>query len=358
MIALALLALCAVFPFAMPSKADVPPPPASGYVLDTANVLSSGTVQYINQSVQALEQACNGAQIAVVTVNFTDGLGVEQYAYQLFNSWGVGDAQKNNGFLLLLSIQEEDYWAMAGSGVQGYFTPSYIDNMLQSNLEPDFAAGNYDAGVNKTFGAILSGFMNYYGVSNLSNGGSAGGAVSNGGYDSNYDYNGGYYDYGYSTSDSIMNIVGGFVSFFVIIVVLIIVIAVISKMSMRGGVARGYGYNPYPFWGGFGMGWMFRPFMNRYHYNRFGGWRGPGPGPGPGPRPGGPGMGPGPGNRPGGGFGGGSTFGGGAGRSSGGGFGGFGGGGGFSGGGHSGGFGGGGFSGGGGHSFGGGAGRH
>ena len=97
--------------------------PSAGYVGDYANVLTDETEQYIIEQSAKLDQA-TGAQIVVVTVDFLDGMTAEEYAYTIFNEWGIGDAEKDNGLLLLLAIGEEDYWAMQGKGLQKESSPA------------------------------------------------------------------------------------------------------------------------------------------------------------------------------------------------------------------------------------------
>ena len=149
--------------------------PAEIYVGDYANVLSAETEQYIIEQNQALAQA-TGAQIVIVTVDFLDGMEIEDYAYTIFNDWGIGDAEKNNGLLLLLAIGEENYWAMQGSGLEGVLSSGMLGDYLYEYLEPDFAAGDYDAGVYKVFNAFLGWFQEYYDGSG--SGSAAGGTES------------------------------------------------------------------------------------------------------------------------------------------------------------------------------------
>lgn len=56
------------------------------YVNDTANILSNETKEYIISINQNLESQ-TGAQIVVVTVTDLEGLGVEDYATQLFRKY-------------------------------------------------------------------------------------------------------------------------------------------------------------------------------------------------------------------------------------------------------------------------------
>ena len=93
--------------------AAVPDAPKPFYAADFANVLEQETEDYITEHNGVLENAC-GAQIVVVTTDFLDGMDIEDYAYTIFNNWKIGDADKNNGVLLLLAIGEENYWCMQG----------------------------------------------------------------------------------------------------------------------------------------------------------------------------------------------------------------------------------------------------
>lgn len=135
--------------------------PTDVYVGDYANVLSEETEQYMIQQNQGLEQA-TGAQLVVVTVDFLDGLDIAEYAYQIFNEWGIGDSEKNNGLLLLLAIGEDNYWAVQGKGLEGILSSGELGDYLYNYLEPDFAAKNYDAGVRKVFDALYGWYEEYY----------------------------------------------------------------------------------------------------------------------------------------------------------------------------------------------------
>jgi uncharacterized protein len=148
-VALVLLALlCA------PALAKVVSPGADFYYLDNANVLSEELEGEIFFANKLLYDAC-GAQIVVVTVDSTGREAIDDYAYELFNSWGIGDAAKNNGFLLLLAIDDDDYYARTGSGLDRRFSASTIKEYYDSYLERDFAAKRYEEGVKKFFEAVF-----------------------------------------------------------------------------------------------------------------------------------------------------------------------------------------------------------
>ena len=125
-----------------------------GYVADFADVISRGTIDYINLSNEALEKAC-GAEIMIVTVDFLDGTKINDYVYRLFNEWKPGSPDRDNGILLLLAIGEDDYYAMQGAGLENQFGDGLLDDYLQEYLEKHFADGDYDSGVRRFFDACL-----------------------------------------------------------------------------------------------------------------------------------------------------------------------------------------------------------
>lgn len=145
------------------ARAAVPlSPPANGYIADYAGVLSNATEQGILRKNRHLT-AQTGAAIVVVTVNTLAGMDIYEYAMELFNTWGIGSAEENNGLLLLLAIEEENYYSLPGSGITDALTPSVLDNLQWNYLEQDFAAGDYDAGVRQLFDEYYNWFDDYYG---------------------------------------------------------------------------------------------------------------------------------------------------------------------------------------------------
>lgn len=145
------------------TEMDVVEPTAAFYVADYANVLSDETETYIVNMSKRLEEL-TGGEIVVVTMEFLGGKSIEDYAYNLMNQWSIGSETQNNGVLLLLSVGEADYFAMAGSGITLALTDTLLGDYLNQYLEPDFVTGNYDSGVTKFFDAILGWFGNFYAV--------------------------------------------------------------------------------------------------------------------------------------------------------------------------------------------------
>ena len=139
------------------------------YTYDEAGALSDKTMEHID-AMNASLFAQTGAQIMVKTVNSTNGQDILEYAIDLGNQYGVGDAERNNGVVMVLALDNisasglpGDYGVVVGDGLTDY--GNTFSSLQYQYLEDDFAAGNYDAGVKKTVDALFDWFADYYNVS-------------------------------------------------------------------------------------------------------------------------------------------------------------------------------------------------
>jgi len=149
-----LACIAALVIFALPALAVVQPG-NDFYVLDDADVLSDATEGMIVFSNDLLEADC-GAQFVVVTLETTGDEDIEDYAYELFNEWGIGDKKANNGFLLLLATGDEDYYYLPGAGLDYDLSGGRLRAIIDEYLEPYFAEGAYDKGVAESFEQIFA----------------------------------------------------------------------------------------------------------------------------------------------------------------------------------------------------------
>lgn len=137
----------------------------SFYVQDSANVISSSTEKAIENYNADLEAQCNGAQIVIVTVEYLEGMRSDEYAFRLFNDWGVGSGTENNGMLLLLATQEKKGWLAVGDGISNMFSENSIGDMLDEHFWPLSDRGEHDQAVQSIFVVLLNWYDSYYGSS-------------------------------------------------------------------------------------------------------------------------------------------------------------------------------------------------
>ena len=261
-------ALCPAFA----ASASLPELPKDQCVVDEANVLSSSTEQTIIQLNNQLQANCKGATIGVLTVDYTGSCTTEEYALQAANAWGIGSSTGNNGVLILLVMETQqyadgDYYIATGDGFRNTTLESQASALAQT-MEGDFVNRDYSDAVITCANNVADTIASVYGVN-----------LNNGSYD----------DGSYAQPDdgptTFGDIVLGIVILFMSLMVMLIIVLFVFRVFIAP-IGHAVGWN----WGPFAWGYM--AGSARRHYRP-----GPPPPPGPGFGPGyGPGYGPGPRN--------------------------------------------------------------
>lgn len=156
--------IIAIFIFfsSVASFGTFPSNPRESMVVDQANLLHSDTEQTILDVNKALEET--GAQIVVVTISSLEGADLESYSNELFRTWEIGDAKKNNGILLLIAKEEKKIRIEVGYGLEGAIPDGLAGRIIREEISPLFKEGDYDLGVLNGFNALATKVAEEYGV--------------------------------------------------------------------------------------------------------------------------------------------------------------------------------------------------
>ncbi|MEA3430238.1 MAG: TPM domain-containing protein [Nanoarchaeota archaeon] len=117
----------------------------NGFVNDHANIIDAEDEAELNSILKSLYDA-DIAEFAVVTIDSLEGVAIESYALDL--AQGVlGDKEKNNGLLLLVSLQDREYRFEVGRGLEGDLNDGKVGRIGRTYLIPNFRAGDYGTGI-------------------------------------------------------------------------------------------------------------------------------------------------------------------------------------------------------------------
>ena len=111
-----------------------------------AKKLESGLRRYADNT---------GTQIVVVTVPSLGGRDVADYGRALGTAWAVGQRDKNNGVVVLLSGQERKVTIQPGSGLASTITPAVTSRII-AEMTPGFKRGNYFAGLRTGLNTLMA----------------------------------------------------------------------------------------------------------------------------------------------------------------------------------------------------------
>lgn len=124
------------------------------FVTDQANLLSAADAKKLEGGLRKYADN-TGTQVVVVTVPSLNGTKVAEYARQLGTAWGVGQRDKNNGIVILLSGKEHQMSIEAGSGLRSSITPELTKRVMNQDMAPAFKQGNYFAGLRKGLNTLM-----------------------------------------------------------------------------------------------------------------------------------------------------------------------------------------------------------
>ncbi len=128
-------------------------PALTGRVVDQANVMSAESRSEVAARSQDLEQK-SGIQLVVATVSSLNGS--DTYANELFRTWKLGQAQKNNGVLLLVAPAEHKVRIEVGYGLEGTLTDALSSTIISAAIIPRFKTGDFSGGIERGVDGIIS----------------------------------------------------------------------------------------------------------------------------------------------------------------------------------------------------------
>jgi len=121
-------------------------PAYRGYINDFVNLISSEDYQTISALAQALEDKTT-AQIAVVTLKTTKPYDIQDYSIRLAEKWKIGQADKDNGLLLLVAIEDKKVWISTGYGLEGAIPDAQANKIYREIITPYFKQNNFSKGI-------------------------------------------------------------------------------------------------------------------------------------------------------------------------------------------------------------------
>ncbi|MBD3728857.1 MAG: TPM domain-containing protein [Sphingomonadales bacterium] len=132
---------------------DYPPVP-QGPVYDGANMLSPQTVATLDAQLREYNKT-TGRAIIVATIPSLDGVPIESYATGLFNAWGIGGKERDQGLLLLVARDDRKMRIEVGYGLHPWFGGIMAGRIIRDQITPRFKQDDYDGGVTAGVKAIL-----------------------------------------------------------------------------------------------------------------------------------------------------------------------------------------------------------
>ena len=148
--------VCLVLP-GMTLAQDLPQP-LSDTVSDFADLLPPEAEARVTAAIQKTRDE-TGVHIVVATMNrisnFGAGdLGIEAYAKLLFNTWGIGDAERNDGILILVARDDRVTRIALGSAYDAVYD-GRASRVIDTAMLPEFRDGSYAEGIEAGVASVV-----------------------------------------------------------------------------------------------------------------------------------------------------------------------------------------------------------
>ncbi|KZY14128.1 TPM domain-containing protein, partial [Qipengyuania flava] len=140
-----ILPLAAVLGLALPAAAQEFPERGTAPVVDAANIIDDATEAALTQKLDQFEEA-NQRQFVIATIPDLQGYDIADYGYRLGREWALGDAERNDGILLIVAPNERKMRVEVGYGLEGVI-PDGLAFEYVEGMKPFFRQGDYSGGI-------------------------------------------------------------------------------------------------------------------------------------------------------------------------------------------------------------------
>lgn len=159
-----LLICCFIFTTNVFSSENFPNPTNYKYINDYTNTIDKYTVKEIISIGKELEDKTS-AQAIIVIIDSTHGTPIEDYANKLFRLWGIGQKNEDNGFLILLALNDKEWRVEVGRGLEGVLPDALTNRVMQQIAKPSFINGDYNEGLLNSYSIFSDYIASEYGTS-------------------------------------------------------------------------------------------------------------------------------------------------------------------------------------------------
>lgn len=136
-------------------------PVLTGRINDYASMISPEVRASIERKLRAFEDA-ESTQVVVLTVPSLEGEPIEKFSIKVAKTWKIGQKEKDNGVLLIVSKEDRRIRIEVGLGLEGRLTDLQAGRIIRDSIKPAFKNQDFDNGFIDGVDAIISSVKGEY----------------------------------------------------------------------------------------------------------------------------------------------------------------------------------------------------
>ncbi len=144
-------------------KKEYPKHTKEFYVNDFADIMTQEDEKTIYSQGVALQEKTS-AQAVVITIDNTDDKPISEYALEIGREWGVGDKEKDNGIVVLLSKSNNEIYIAVGNGLEGALPDSKVGRIIDDYAMPHLYSKDYSTALKEAYKRVVNETYIEYGI--------------------------------------------------------------------------------------------------------------------------------------------------------------------------------------------------
>jgi uncharacterized protein len=130
---------------AAPAAVEVPPRP-DRYATDRAGVVEPARLSALNETLAQFERETSNQVIVYVERALPAGASIEDFASAAFRAWKVGQADRDNGAVFFVFVDDRQTRIEVGYGLEGVLPDIRAASIIEDYAKPRFRANDFAGG--------------------------------------------------------------------------------------------------------------------------------------------------------------------------------------------------------------------
>jgi uncharacterized protein len=141
--------------FSSLNAATIPSAP-SHYFNDYADLIPPPSIAYFNDVLAEFERETSNQIVVVIYSKLDPDTTIEQFGEEAFHAWTPGQAERNNGVLVLVFVDDRKVRIQTGLGLEKVLPDELCKEIIAADMAPNFRKGDYNTGIKAALNSIIN----------------------------------------------------------------------------------------------------------------------------------------------------------------------------------------------------------
>ncbi|HEV8611546.1 MAG TPA: TPM domain-containing protein [Thermoanaerobaculia bacterium] len=132
------------------------PPKPERYVTDRAGVLQTDRAEALNRKLEQFERDTSNQILVWIDRKVPENFVLEDFTVRAFQKWKVGQADKDNGAVLFVFVDDRKVRIEVGYGLEGVLPDITAKRIIENEILPRFRENDYAGGIEAGVDAMIA----------------------------------------------------------------------------------------------------------------------------------------------------------------------------------------------------------